>query len=158
MKNKVIFILVYSIYTLTVLALIRCRYQNLMLDNWYTRVSLCYAEGSRRLPKASAWRPPRYLEIWSHTIFRVRYTCITSKPLWVVAAIPERFKWQRPWRPCWITGTIRLIKISLLIAGVHFNSHSTWRRWRQLLYHRLNRLDVYSLPFSTLVRCIFNCF
>ena len=35
------------------------------------------------------------------------------------AAIPERFKWQRPWQPCWMTGTIKLITILLLMVIQH---------------------------------------
>ena len=35
------------------------------------------------------------------------------------ATIPERFKWQRPRRPCWMTGTIKLIRILLLMVIQH---------------------------------------
>ena len=35
------------------------------------------------------------------------------------ATIPERFKWQRPWRPCWMTGTIKLIRIILFMVIQH---------------------------------------
>ena len=35
------------------------------------------------------------------------------------ATILERFKWQRPWRPCWMTGTMKLIRILLLIVMQH---------------------------------------
>ena len=35
------------------------------------------------------------------------------------ATIPERFKWQRPWQPCCMTGTIKLIRIILLMVIQH---------------------------------------
>ena len=35
------------------------------------------------------------------------------------ATIPEIFKLQRPWRPCWMTGTIKLIRIILLMVIQH---------------------------------------
>ena len=35
------------------------------------------------------------------------------------ATIPVRFKRQRPWRPCWMKGTIELIIILLLMVIKH---------------------------------------
>ena len=35
------------------------------------------------------------------------------------ATIPVRFKRQRPWRPCWMTGTIELVIILLLMVIQH---------------------------------------
>ena len=44
---------------------------------------------------------------------------IKSQPYRWFATIPLRFKQQRPWRPCWMTGTIELIIILLLMVIQH---------------------------------------
>jgi len=41
------------------------------------------------------------------------------------AGIPERF---RPWRPCWITGKIKLIAILLLMVIQHGGDDVSWKQ------------------------------
>jgi len=50
-----------------------------------------------------------------------KFSIVTGSPRvyrWF-GAIPLRFKWPRPWQPCWVTGTIKL-NTTVLVMVIHY--------------------------------------
>ena len=60
------------------------------------------------------------------------------------ATIPVRFKRQRPWRPCWMTGTIERIIILLLMVIQHGGDDVSCKRSIRDFSYRSGEVRTYN--------------